>query len=138
MSGQNRYEILRFLINGAAATAVHFAVLVVLIEVVGIVSAGLSNALASIVATCVSYAGNKIFVFESQARHRDSGVRFIILYMGLLFWYAGSLFLWSDVLGFNYKMGFVIAVIIGTVLSYMGNKFWVFRPRGPLASLHDP
>jgi putative flippase GtrA len=47
-------EIARYIVNGAVATIVHYSILTINIEVIGISSAGLANFIAAIFGITVS------------------------------------------------------------------------------------
>ena len=59
-------EVARFILNGLAATAVHFTVLSVAIQVLLISPAALANFIAAIFGITVSFLGNRYFVFRSH------------------------------------------------------------------------
>ncbi|MCB1555555.1 MAG: GtrA family protein [Xanthomonadales bacterium] len=121
---------LRFLANGVAATAVHFAILAFCLHVVGIGSAGASNLIASAGGVLASFLGNRHFVFRST----DSSLlaqlhRFGLLYLMLCLGQGLILYLWSDVGGLDYRVGFAIGVAVQAVCTYYGGQHWVFKPR---------
>ncbi|MYF86754.1 MAG: GtrA family protein, partial [Rhodospirillaceae bacterium] len=70
-------RVLRFVLNGLFATAVHYAVLAGLVEGAGMASAAIANALAAVCGVAVSYIGNRSFVLRSRAPHRRAGPRFL-------------------------------------------------------------
>lgn len=90
--------------------------------------AGVSSLIASVVASVVSFFGNKYFVFRM---HHDSvglqASRFIALYLVVALFHGTFLLTWTDWLGWNYKIGFLLAVAIQVVVGYFGNKHFVFR-----------
>jgi putative flippase GtrA len=118
----------RFVLNGLAATVVHYLVLVLCLHGLGIPSAGLSNTIASGAGIAVSFLGNRHFVFRAAAvPMRDQLVRFWALYVLLALLQGLLLFLWTDLGGFDYRIGFLIGVVLQAVLSYLGGRHWVFR-----------
>lgn len=123
-----RAQIARFIANGLFATAAHYSVLVCAIELLGVRPAGLANLLAAIAGITVSFIGNRQLVFRS---HRKSvytqGVRFLSLYAALALLHGGFLAVWTDLAGFDYRVGFLIATACQTALSYLGNQRVVFR-----------
>ncbi|MGY8564858.1 GtrA family protein [Stenotrophomonas rhizophila] len=122
-------QLLRYVINGLVATAVHFAVLSLLVEVVRVPSKGVANLLAAAVAIGVSFLGNRYFVFAAtQARASGQLWRFVLLYAGIALVNGGLMAVWSDLLHFDYRVGFVLISIVQFILSFLGNRLLVFKP----------
>ncbi|KIP86148.1 hypothetical protein SN15_09295 [Stenotrophomonas maltophilia] len=118
----------RFVVNGLVATAVHFLVLSLLVEVVHIGSKGLANALAASCGIAASFAGNKWFVFTASRGDAGSqAVRFILLYGALALLSGALMAVWSDVGGLDYRIGFVLISGIQLVCSFLGNRLLVFK-----------
>ena len=119
-------RILRFVLNGLLATAVHYAVLAGLIEGVGMASAALANAFAAVCGISVSYAGNRNFVLRSRAPHRRAGPRFLAGYAAVVLLHGGAMALWADIGGLDYRIGFLLFTGMAAVLTYLLNRFFVF------------
>jgi putative flippase GtrA len=120
--------VARYVVNGLAATAVHFAVLSLNLKVLHVPSAGLSNLCAAIVGLTASFLGNRYFVFrrpDEPLAHQ--ALRFALLYGAIACLHGAVLFAWSDVAGLDYRAGFLLATALQMVLSYFGNKTLVFR-----------
>ena len=124
-----RHELIRFVVNGLVATAVHYAVLTFNLEVLGFGSAGVANLCAAVVGIATSFLGSRYYVFAGCARQAwlPQAIKFSGLYgaMAMLHWLV--LRLWTDRLGLDYRLGFVIATGLQVALSYLGNKFLVFK-----------
>lgn len=125
-----RSELLRFIVNGLVATAVHFAVLTFNLKVLGFGSAGLANLCAAAVGIATSFLGSRWYVFASSARQPwwPQALKFSGLYGAIAILHGGVLWLWSDRFGLDYRVGFVMATGLQVSLSYLGNKFLVFKP----------
>jgi putative flippase GtrA len=120
-------ELLRFAINGLTATAVHFAVLTLAMEVLSFSSAALANLLAAATGICSSFIGNRYFVFAAtKAAIINQAIRFAWLYSGVAAMHATVLFVWTDLQGFDYRIGFIVATALQVLISYTGNKLLVF------------
>jgi putative flippase GtrA len=128
---------IRFVFNGIAATAAHYAALVLLIEIAGLRSAGLANGLAAIVGISVSYLGNYKHVFRSSAAHSTTLPRFLGVYVGVALVHALALAGWTDYFRLSYHSGFVIATGLSVMLTFIGNMSFVFR-RAPRATDESP
>ena len=120
-------RVLRFGLNGLFATAVHYAVLAGLVEGAGLGSAAVANALAAVCGIAVSYAGNRSFVLRSRAPHRRAGVRFLVCYAAIVSLHGGAMALWADFGGLDYRLGFVLFTGAAAILTYLLNRFFVFR-----------
>lgn len=121
-------QLLRFSANGAAAALIHFTVLWFNLEVLAVHSAGLANLVAATAGITTSFFGSRYFVFRG---HEEGLVRqaskFGSLYAAIATLHGAVLYLWSDVAGLDYRVGFAIALVLQVVLSYVGNKNLVFR-----------
>lgn len=121
-------ELLRYGINGVAATAVHFAVLSFNLNVLGFQSAGVANMLAAIFGIAASFMGSRYFVFPRTGESIiTQAMKFSGLYGVIALLHGLTLFIWTDLYGFDYKAGFLIATAVQISMSYFGNKFLVFR-----------
>lgn len=120
-------EALRFVANGLAATAAHFLVLALLVEGVGLGSAGLANTLAAAVGITVSFLGSRHYVFRAT-RHAalPQLARFVALYALLALAQGLILFLWTDLAGLDYRIGFLIGTALQAAGAYLGGRFWVY------------
>jgi len=116
----------RFIINGVAATTLHFSVLTVLIECVHVSSAGLANGIASMFGMAASYMGSKFFVFESADPMAKTLPRFLIIYAMVAVLHVFVLSIWTDVWKLHYPIGFFIATAGAMVLTFLANRFFVF------------
>jgi putative flippase GtrA len=121
-------ELFRYMLNGAFATTVHYGVLSLGLDAVELSSAGVANLIASVFGIVVSFMGSRYFVFcqfeESIIRQ---AARFGFLYFAIAFLHGALLFIWTDRLGYDYRLGFLLATFFQMVLSYSGNKILVFR-----------
>lgn len=110
------------------ATFVHFLVLIVCYRMIGLPSAGVSNAIAAIAGVSVSFLGNRHFVFQATRESAWTQLsRFWGLYVALTLMQGALLFAWSDIAGLDYRMGFMIGVALQAVCTYYGGRHWVFK-----------
>jgi putative flippase GtrA len=117
-----------FLINGLIATIIHYAVLYYMVEEIHINSAGVSSLVSSLFASLVSFIGNKYIVFRI---HNDPAIiqatRFTALYLIMALFHGIFLHSWADLLGWNYRFGFLLAVAVQIAAGFFGNKYFVFK-----------
>lgn len=116
----------RYTFIGGVATAVHYGVLLALVEAAH-VAAAWAAAAGAVVGAAVAYLGNLRFTFaDSSARHRDALPRFLTVaaigaaVSGLVVW------LGSTVLGVHYLVAQLIATGLALLLSYRLNQAWSF------------
>lgn len=121
-------QVQRYLVNGLVATAVHYSILRFNLEVLGVPSAGLANAIAAIFGIAVSFLGNRYFVFRaSSGCIARQGVKFLLSYGLIALLHGLILYLWTDRAGLNYTLGFLIATGMQVACSFVVNKSMVFR-----------
>jgi len=125
---QHAFELFRYVVNGLFSTGVHFAVLYTCLNIVGILSAGLSNLIAALFGISVSFIGSRYFVFEHTGEKiHTQAIKFSGLYGSIALLHGLVLFVWSDMLKLDYRVGFLLATALQVSLSYVGNKFLVFK-----------
>ena len=123
----NLFQAGRFILNGLFATGVHYSALTGLLLAWDGRQAGIANFLAALVGITVSFLGNRYFVFGGGSRTLlQQLVRFLPLYGALAVVHGLILFVWTDWLGLDYQIGFLIGIVVQVVCSYLANKFWVF------------
>lgn len=124
------HQFARHIANGLLATAIHFGVLSFGLLVLRMESAGLANLIAAVVGASASFLGSRYFVFRASA---GSPVRqalsFAALYAVIAVLHGAILYLWTDVNGWDYRVGFILATGVQVFISYAGNMAWVFRSR---------
>ncbi len=121
-------EVLRYVVNGIAATAIHYSVLLTCMEVLSVPSAGLANLLAAAFGIAASFLGSRYFVFRSAGDSITAqAARFGALYGAIAVLHGSVLAVWTDWFKFDYRVGFLIATGLQMSLSYVGNKLIVFR-----------
>lgn len=120
-------QFLRYVVNGLVATLVHYVILTINIQWLGFSSAGLANFVAAIVGISVSFLGSRYFVFQNtQGAMSTQALTFAGLYGVIAVINGLVLFVWTDWLSFDYRLGFVVSTVIQFSLSYFGNKRLVF------------
>lgn len=127
-AGHDRWQIVRYIINGLLATAVHFSVLTFNLKVLNLPSAGVANLCAAIPGISVSFLGSRYFVFRHHAETIWKQLtRFAMLYAVIAILHGLILTFWTDWLHLDYRIGFVLATGMQVLGSYWGNKFLVFN-----------
>ena len=120
-------EFSKYTVNGILATAIHYFVLTFSLKVMGMPSAALASVLASGIAITSSYIGNRFFVFRSVSDQiLRQYIKFFWIYCLIATIHGTVLFITTDWLKYDYRVGFFIAVIIQVFLGYVGNKKLIF------------
>lgn len=121
-------EFHRYILNGLVATAIHYGVLNFNILVLDISSYGVANFLAALFGITASFLGSRYFVYQEHTNSLGSQiVRFGLLYVSIAILHGFVLYLWTDVYGLSYHIGFLVATVLQVALSYFGNKVLVFK-----------
>jgi putative flippase GtrA len=120
--------VVRYVINGLVATAVHYSVLTTNLQVFKMPSAGVANFFAAMAGICTSFLGSRYFVFRKLGEKiLHQATKFGLLYALIACLHGALLYAWSDVMKLDYRIGFLMATGLQVVLSYWGNKVLVFR-----------
>ncbi len=121
-------QVARYVVNGLAATAVHYGVLSLGLELLKLPSAGLANLIAAAFGITASFFGSRWFVFRRPDEPIGrQAARFGALYAAIACLHALVLALWTDYFGLDYRWGFLLATGAQVALSYWGNKRLVFN-----------
>ena len=115
-----------FVVAGSMATAVHYAVLVALVELLGF-SAAPSAAIGTLCGAAVSYWLNRRMAFSStNAGHVQTLPRFAAIAVlgavlnGVLVW------LGVHVLGWHYLLAQLLATLLVMGLTFQLHRIWTF------------
>ena len=115
----------RYLVVGAAATAVHYVLLAALVELAGSAAAP-AAALGAIVGALVAYAGNRHFTFAGRPPHIRSLPRFLaVAAFGAA---ANAAIVWTgtEAAGMHYLAAQVVATLFVLWSGFMLNRRWSF------------
>lgn len=134
-------QLIRFGLIGAVATATHVALFVILIEWLGIRSAG-ANVVAYLVASIVGYAGHSAWTFRLQRGNARRGaattyVKFVLASLCGLGLNALVVYAIVELLEASYLYAIPFMATIVPLTVFLLNRLWVFsdaraiRPGGP-------
>lgn len=115
-----------YAVAGGIATAVHYALLVCLVELTGL-AAGLASAVGTLCGAAVSYGLNRRMAFvatrtpHGRAVPRFMGIALVgALLNGMLVW------LGVNALGWHYLAGQALATVLVMGLTFQLNRLWTF------------
>jgi putative flippase GtrA len=114
-----------YLLVGALATAVHYAVLLLLVEVAA-QPAVPSTALGAVCGALTAYVGNHRYTFSSRAGHRRALPRFFtVAAAGAI---ANGALVWAGTvpLGLHYLAAQVLATAVIVTGGFALNRHWSF------------
>lgn len=121
-------RFIRFAAVGAIGTLAHYALLLVMVEVLG--TSPLAGAAAGFVlGAVVNYALSRMLVFDSDRTHVEALPRFFAVATIGLAWTAVLMKLFVDVLGLHYLVAQIITTALLLLWHYAGNALWTFRRR---------
>jgi putative flippase GtrA len=118
--------LVRYTLIGAIATAVHYVVLVALVEGLN-VSPSPSAMLGATCGALVAYIGNREFTFASSALHRIALPRFLVIAAIGAVLSGGMVWIGTVILAWYYLVAQLLATILIVFLTYQLNRLWTFR-----------
>lgn len=127
----------RFGVVGVAATALHVALVLLLVEGPGVPPLS-ANALAFCAALALSYFGNHGWTFAASGRHRRHFPRFAAVALAGLALNQGIMAVAVAGLGLDYRIGLAVVVAVVPALSFLANRAWAFGPTAAPARGHGP
>jgi len=120
-------QFLMFVAVGLAAAAVHYGVLIALVELWDArpVPATLAGYVAGGV---VSYALNRRHTYESDRPHEEAGWRFAVVASVGFVLTSIFMYLLHDVAGLHYLLAQVFTTGVVLVWSFLAHRLWTFSP----------
>ncbi len=118
-------EFWRYLLVGMGATALHYVLLLALVEFAGAAAAP-SAAFGAACGALAAYAGNRRFTFGAGAAHGQAFPRFLAVAAcgsvsnGAIVWTG------TEILGMHYMAAQVIATVIVVWSGFALNRSWSF------------
>jgi putative flippase GtrA len=120
--------VVRFLAIGALNTFVGLSV-IYLCKYALSLSDVPANVIGYAVGLCNSFVWNRRWTFSHSGKISSAAVRFGIVFLAAYFVNLGVLLSVNSIAGMNSYLAHAIAAIPYTVLSYLGNRYYVFHSR---------
>lgn len=120
-------ELLRFGSVGIASNVVYFAALVAFRW--GDLAWWLSTGLAYALSMLVNYTLQRAVTFRSRDKPQQSGPRYLVVMLSCLVINSALMESLVEHAKWHPVIGQGVAVVVTTSISYLGQKFWVFRDR---------
>lgn len=124
---ENFVQVMRFGIVGVAATMVHMSAAFTLFYI-AFIPAVLANALAFLVAWCVSYTGQVGWTFKGRGGgHHKSAPKFFVV--SLLGFMLNLIIVWvmADIMKVPFYVAVLSVVVSVPILTFVLSKYWVFK-----------
>lgn len=125
MTRAHFWEFVRFAAVGTASTGLYFGLLW-LLTVETALSLSVRATLAYGIGIAFNYAVQKSFTFRSIQQHQHAGPRYLAVQIGGLVVNSAVLWLGVDHEHWPYLPVQFAAIVLTTIWSYAGQKFWAF------------
>lgn len=122
-------EVIRYGIAGVINTIVGYGVFILLVYIVAI-NPFFANIISYIVAICIAYILNKLFVFKNKNSNKQNIIKFLIAFFIAFTINFISLFIFLNIFKLSPAVGQIFAMIIYTTVFFLLNKFYVFNNKG--------
>jgi putative flippase GtrA len=116
----------RFLVVGGVATAVQYAILVVLVEVVG-VTATVASTVGFVASAALNYRVNYTYTFSSSVPHSIAVPRFLATACIGLILNSTVMFLLAEILSVQYIVSQIVATGIALGWNFFVHQAWSFN-----------
>jgi len=121
------YQIIRFGIVGTTAAAVHFGIVVSLVEI-GLMQPLAANVIAFMMGFQVSYWGHRHWTFSgTKVYHRVAMMRLFVIAVSNFMVNQTLFFIFFKLVGMPYMLALVLVLAILPVVTFTLGKLWVFR-----------
>lgn len=115
----------RYVLIGGLSTALHYCLLVVMVEVWS-VSPGLAAAAGALGGALAAYIGNRRLTFASAAAHRQALPRFLIVAAGGALLSGSLVWIGTTLLGMQYLVPQLMATALVLMGGFATNRHWTF------------
>ena len=107
----------RFVMSGIISTLIHFSFLFILVEILSIFSVGLS-----------SFILNNFFVFRKSFKGiMKTYLKFVLSNIFVIFATSFLFVIWSDLLSYDYRMGFIFIYGLIAIFNFYFYKNLIFK-----------
>ena len=118
----------RFVISGIISTLIHFSFLFIFVEILSIFSVGLSNLIAAFFGISSSFILNNFFVFRKSFKGiLKTYLKFVLSNIFVIFATSFLFVIWSDLLSFDYRIGFVLIYGLIAIFNFYFYKNLIFK-----------
>ncbi len=118
----------RFSLIGGVATLIHFAILMTLVETLGLGEV-FSSSFGFACSSIFNYLANYSWNFKSRKSHRSAFPKFLAIALTGLALNGVILDFGMDVLGLYYLLAQLLATGVVLFWNFSGNYFWSFKEK---------
>ena len=115
----------RFLGVGGAATALHYVLLMILVEVAAL-SAVVATSIGYVISAVFNYTLNYHFTFASSEKHKVAATKFAIVAGTGLSINSLIVYILAS-LGFHYIVAQIAATAVVTLFNFFTHKYWTYK-----------
>lgn len=119
-------QFMSFATIGVVATALHYAVLIALVEIAA-VSPVRASAAGALAGAFLSYGLNRFITFRSSAPHTTTVSRFFCVAAIALAINTALMALFTELLTLPYLLAQVITTGLIVIITFGANKWWTFK-----------
>lgn len=120
-------QFLRFATVGGIATAIHYLILITLVNGANM-NAVWASSIGFIVSAVCNYLLNYRFTFKSNVEHRRAIITFFIVASVGLVLNSLVMQIMTKYLGVHYLLAQVLATGLVLMWNFTGNRLWTFKP----------
>jgi len=118
--------MLSFASVGAAWTAAHYVLLIVLVEQVGVDAVWASTG-SFVMGAVVNYGLNYRFTFRSTQPHRETAYKFFVIAFAGMLLNGAIMHVAINYLNWHYLPGQIVATGLVFLWNFFANRLWTFR-----------
>lgn len=118
----------RFSVVGVIGTAVHYIVLIALVQMMNFDTVG-ASAVGFAAGALVNYSLNYRFTFKSTKRHQEAMLKFFAIAVIGLVLNSSIMEFAVHQLHLHYLVSQIIATALVLIWSFGGNRLWAFREK---------
>ena len=120
-------QFLRFATVGGIATAIHYLILVALVQGVNM-NAVWASTIGFIISAVCNYLLNYRFTFRSNVEHRRAVIKFFVVAGVGLMLNSLTMLITTEYMGLHYLLAQVLATGLVLLWNFTGNRLWTFKP----------
>ena len=109
------------------ATAVYYAALVAMVELMGL-PVLVATSIAFALVTIENYLLHRSWTFQSTAAHRSAFPRFVLMSVVGFFLNAGIMYYGVQALQYNYLLVQTLAIVVLVCWNFVLSSLWIFSP----------
>jgi putative flippase GtrA len=121
------FQLMRFGIVGLTAAAVHFSVVVLLVEL-NLLQPLYANVIAFLISFNISYSGHRYWTFRGTVtQHRTAFPKLLLLQTSNLIANESLFYISLTFLKLPYPVALLLVLVTLPIITFTVSKFWVFR-----------